>query len=71
MEHGGPMKAIMKGQVAKLSDADIKALADYMENNLNYFLNIFKYREKSFFYSSSFLYLFCFFLLNFLFYCII
>jgi len=24
------MKAIMKGQVAKLSDADIKALADYM-----------------------------------------
>ena len=28
--YGGPMKAIMKGQVAKLSDADIKALADYM-----------------------------------------
>ncbi|MCT7912054.1 c-type cytochrome [Arcobacter lacus] len=26
----GPMKALMKGQVAKLSDADIKALADYM-----------------------------------------
>jgi len=24
------MKALMKGQVAKLSDADIKALADYM-----------------------------------------
>lgn len=28
--YGGPMKALMKGQVAKLSDADIKALADYM-----------------------------------------
>ena len=28
--YGRPMKAIMKGQVAKLSDADIKALADYM-----------------------------------------
>ena len=28
--YGGPMKAIMKGQVAKLSDADIKALADDM-----------------------------------------
>ena len=28
--YGGPMKAIMTGQVAKLSDADIKALADYM-----------------------------------------
>lgn len=28
--YGGPMKAIMKGQAAKLSDADIKALADYM-----------------------------------------
>ena len=25
-----PMKGLMKGQVAKLSDADIKALADYM-----------------------------------------
>ncbi len=28
--YGGPMKGLMKGQVAKLSDADIKALADYM-----------------------------------------
>ncbi|RXJ60520.1 c-type cytochrome [Candidatus Marinarcus aquaticus] len=26
--YGGPMKGVMKGQVAKLSDADIKALAD-------------------------------------------
>ncbi|WP_198305716.1 c-type cytochrome [Arcobacter vandammei] len=28
--YGGAMKALMKGQVAKLTDADIKALADYM-----------------------------------------
>ena len=28
--YGGPMKALMKGQVAKLSDEDIKALAEYM-----------------------------------------
>ncbi len=28
--YGGPMKALMKGQVTKLTDADIKALADYM-----------------------------------------
>jgi cytochrome c553 len=28
--YGGAMKGLMKGQVAKLSDADIKALADYM-----------------------------------------
>ena len=28
--YGGPMKGLMKGQVAKLSDADIKAVADYM-----------------------------------------
>ncbi len=28
--YGGPMKAIMKGQVAKLSDADMKALGDYI-----------------------------------------
>ncbi|MFW2579932.1 c-type cytochrome, partial [Aliarcobacter butzleri] len=28
--YGGPMRAIMKGQVAKISDGDIKALADYM-----------------------------------------
>ncbi len=26
--YGGPMKAIMKGQVAKLSDADIKEIAE-------------------------------------------
>ena len=26
--YGGPMKAVMAGQVAKLSDADIEALAD-------------------------------------------
>jgi len=28
--YGGPMKALMKGQVAKLTDADIKALAEYI-----------------------------------------
>lgn len=28
--YGGAMKGLMKGQVAKLTDADIKALADYM-----------------------------------------
>ncbi|MBN2815640.1 MAG: c-type cytochrome [Campylobacterales bacterium] len=28
--YGGPMKAIMKGQVTKLSDEDIKALGDYI-----------------------------------------
>lgn len=28
--YGGPMKGLMKGQVARLSDDDIKALADYM-----------------------------------------
>ena len=28
--YGGAMKGLMKGQVAKLSDDDIKALADYM-----------------------------------------
>lgn len=28
--YGGPMKGLMKGQVAKLSDDDIKALAEYM-----------------------------------------
>ena len=28
--YGGAMKGLMKGQVARLSDADIKALADYM-----------------------------------------
>lgn len=28
--YGGPMKALMKGQVGRLSDTDIKALADYM-----------------------------------------
>lgn len=28
--YGGPMKAVMKGQVATKSDADIKALADYI-----------------------------------------
>jgi len=28
--YGGAMKGIMKGQVAKLSDADIKALAEYI-----------------------------------------
>ncbi|BAK72542.1 MAG: c-type cytochrome [Arcobacter sp.] len=28
--YGGPMKGIMKGQVMKLSDADIKALAEYI-----------------------------------------
>ena len=26
--YGGPMKGVMKGQVARLSDADIKALAE-------------------------------------------
>lgn len=28
--YGGAMKGLMKGQVARLSDADIEALADYM-----------------------------------------
>lgn len=28
--YGGAMKAVMKGQVARLTDADIQALADYM-----------------------------------------
>ncbi len=28
--YGGAMKGVMKGQVARLSDADIKALADYI-----------------------------------------
>ena len=28
--YGGPMKGLMKGQVAKLSDADIKAIADHI-----------------------------------------
>ena len=26
--YGGPMKGVMKGQVTKLSDADIQALAE-------------------------------------------
>ena len=30
--YGGPMKAIMKGQVAPLKDADIKDLAKYIES---------------------------------------
>lgn len=28
--YGGPMKGLMKGQVAPLSDADIEALANYI-----------------------------------------
>lgn len=28
--YGGPMKGVMKGQVARLSDADINALAGYI-----------------------------------------
>jgi cytochrome c len=28
--YGGAMKGVMKGQVMRLSDADIKALADYI-----------------------------------------
>ncbi|MBA1432331.1 MAG: c-type cytochrome [Epsilonproteobacteria bacterium] len=28
--YGGAMKAVMKGQASKLSDAEIKALADYI-----------------------------------------
>ena len=28
--YGGSMKGLMKGQVAKLSDADIKAIADHI-----------------------------------------
>ncbi len=28
--YGGPMKGVMKGQVASLSDADIKTLAEYI-----------------------------------------
>ena len=28
--YGGAMKGLMKGQVAKLSDADIKAIADHI-----------------------------------------
>jgi len=30
--YGGPMKALMKGQVAPLSDADIEAVAKYIES---------------------------------------
>ena len=30
--YGGPMKALMKGQVTPLSDADIKAVAKYIES---------------------------------------
>lgn len=29
--YGGAMKGVMKGQVAKLSDADMKQLAEYIE----------------------------------------
>ncbi|XPV69973.1 MAG: c-type cytochrome [Halarcobacter sp.] len=28
--YGGPMKGVMKGQVARLSDADIKAVAEHI-----------------------------------------
>ena len=28
--YGGPMKALMKGQAARLSDADIKAIAEHI-----------------------------------------
>jgi cytochrome c len=28
--YGGPMKALMKGQVASLSDADVEAVAEYI-----------------------------------------
>lgn len=28
--YGGPMKGVMKGQVARLSDADIKAVSEYI-----------------------------------------
>jgi len=30
--YGGVMKGVMKGQVAKLSDADIKAVAEHISN---------------------------------------
>ena len=30
--YGGPMKALMKGQVARLSDAEIEAVAKYIES---------------------------------------
>ncbi len=29
--YGGPMKGLMKGQVKKLTDADMKALGDYIQ----------------------------------------
>jgi cytochrome c553 len=29
--YGGPMKGVMKGQVGNLSEADMKALAEYIE----------------------------------------
>jgi cytochrome c553 len=29
--YGGPMKALMKGQVANMSDADIEAVSKYIE----------------------------------------
>ena len=31
--YGGPMKGLMKGQVAKLSDSDIEALASHITAN--------------------------------------
>ena len=31
--YGGPMKGLMKGQVAKLNDADIEALASHITAN--------------------------------------
>jgi len=31
--YGGPMKGLMKGQVAKLNNADIEALATYITTN--------------------------------------
>ena len=30
--YGGPMKALMKGQVTRLSDAEIEAVAKYIES---------------------------------------
>ncbi|WP_072680740.1 c-type cytochrome [Arcobacter sp. LA11] len=30
--YGGPMKGVMKGQVARLSDADMKAVAEHIAN---------------------------------------
>lgn len=30
--YGGPMKGVMKGQVVKLSDADIKAVAEHINS---------------------------------------